>query len=126
MPSSADANALRGRGFVSTGGAKKLSKGNQATLFTSGPFTVTETCMAGGGGASQVRIDVRSTESGSSLDGSQGTSRTIDSSPATTAHMQLKRTVALAAPSGATLDFVLQYGVNGIGANCWAAGFGFS
>jgi hypothetical protein len=130
-----DANALRGLGpsafvparkFVTTGSAKKLSRGNETTLFVSGPFTVTETCVAGGGGANEVRIDVSSSESGSSLDGTQGTSSTIDSSPSTTAHMQLKTTAALAAPSGATLDFVLQYGVNGIGANCWAAGFGFS
>jgi hypothetical protein len=140
VPSASNANnssALRGLGpsafvssgkFVTTGSARKLSDGGSTTLFRSGPFTVTGTCVDGGGGGRQVKIAVTSTESNSSLDGTPGTTKTIDTFPgaAATTYNFKQANVALAAPSGRTLDFVLQYGVNGIGANCWAAGFGFS
>ena len=136
VPRASNSSALQGLGpgafvpagrFVTTGSAKKLSDGRTATLFRSGPFTVTGTCVDGGGAGRQVRIAVRSSEANSSLDGGQGTSRTADTFPAgaSTAYMLKTKSFALAARSGRTLDFVLQYGVNGIGANCWAAGFGF-
>jgi hypothetical protein len=137
VPNASNSNALQGLGpgafvpagkFVTTGSAKKLSDGGSTTVFRSGPFTVTATCVDGGGAGRQVKIDAKSTESSSSLDGTQGTTKTIDTFPGApaTAYALGKTTVALAARSGRTLDFVLQYGVNGIGANCWAAGFGFS
>src|SRR4051794_34360460 len=71
-----NSNTLQGLGpsafvpagkFLTTGSAKKLSKGKSTTLFTSGPFAVSAACADGGGGTVGLSIAVKSSEANSSL-----------------------------------------------------------
>jgi hypothetical protein len=130
-----NATALQGLGpnafvpagkFVSTGSAKKISSGKSATLFTSGPFTVSASCVPGAGSNLSVSVTLKSSEANSSLQDTQGTTETFVSTGPNPGHEQDSTPVGLAAPSGRTLDLLLQSGVHGIGANCWVSGFGFS
>jgi hypothetical protein len=112
--------------FVSTGSAKKLSRGQTGVVVAkSGPFTITADCTDAGGGQTRVTVQATSTETNSNMDGTQGASMTIDTTDNTGFEVS-SASVELAAPSGATLDFTAQYGVNAIGADCYVAGFGFS
>jgi hypothetical protein len=112
--------------FVSTGSARKLSKGQtNVTVAKSGPFTITADCADQAPGA-QLTLTATSTEANSAMNSTEGTTTTIDTVAGTTFNQNTNTNADLAAPSGASLDLVFQDGVNGIGTDCWVAGFGFS
>ena len=48
----------------------------------------------------------------------------VETIAGTTFETDTNTNIDFAAPSGAALDVVIHLGVHGLGADCWAAGFG--
>jgi hypothetical protein len=112
-------------GLVTTNGVAKLSVGDSRTLWAYGPFTITGTCTDGGVSGFSMSLSAVSTEANSELYNMEGSDNpdfeTVTGTGFTT---DTNTNVDFAAPSGAALDVVIHLGVHGLGADCWAAGFG--
>jgi hypothetical protein len=111
--------------LVTTNGVAKLSVGDSRTLWAYGPFTITGTCTDLTGGNFQLRLSAVSTEANSELYNMEGSDNPdVETLTGTSFATDTNTNVDFAAPSGAALDVVIHLGVHGLGADCWAAGFG--
>jgi hypothetical protein len=121
---SAGASEIGTNGVVKTAGS---ANGTTVTLFTSGPFTVTMTCVDDGSNTSSV-IDASSSEANSDLDGMFADANTptdtgadVDETPdGTPGSLFAPATIALVAPSGASAIVTGMAGVGSFGTSCWA------
>jgi hypothetical protein len=120
----AGAGAIGTNGVVKTPGS---ANGTTVTLFSSGPFKVTMTCIDDGSNTSSV-INASSTEDNSNLDGTfaaanapTDTGADIDPTPdGTPGSLFAPATIALVAPSGASAIVSGMAGVGSFGTACWA------
>jgi hypothetical protein len=104
------------------------SPGTTQTVISTGPFTVTLTCTKTGSTVTES-LDASSTEAGSDINGTlepAGTPNNLDTrGPSAVFADTINTNVDLAAPSGATLDFMYGEGINSLGTDCWIHFFGF-
>ncbi len=120
----AGASAIGTNGVVKTSGS---ANGTTVTLFSSGPFKVTMTCIDDGSNTSSV-INASSTEDNSDLDGifaaanaPTDTGADVDPTPdGTPGSLFAPATIALVAPSGASAIVSGMAGVGSFGTGCWA------
>jgi hypothetical protein len=105
--------------------AAAVSPGNNVTLFTVGPFTVTMNCTKSAG-TTFNKINVSSSEANSVAFGTVlGTANTPtdvgpDVSGTTFFNINDNNAVDLEAPSGAGFELSAADGVNSLGTDCWA------
>ena len=116
------ANRIGTNGVVKEAGA--VSPGNNVTLFSVGPFTVTMNCTKSGGTTSNT-INASSSEANSIVFGTMmPTANTpTDVGPdtsSTTFSINDNAAVDLEAPSGAGFQLDAADGVNSLGTDCWA------
>jgi hypothetical protein len=112
-------------GLASTNGTIKLSVGQSQTVWSYGPFTITGTCTDNGGGSFSLTLSAVSTEANSELYNMEGSNNPdVETVTGTSFTTDTNTNVDFAAPSGAALDVVIHLGVHGLGADCWATGFG--
>jgi hypothetical protein len=115
---------------IGTNGVVKTpasANGTTVTLFTSGPFKVTMTCINDGTSTSS-QIDASSSEDQSDLNGTFASANTptdtgadVEPTPdGTPGSLFAPATIALVAPSGATAVVTGISGVGSFGTGCWA------
>jgi len=98
------------------------------TLFSTGPFTVTMTCINSGSGPA-LTLYGKSTENGSDLNGtlnvpantSTDLGSNVDIAATTTPKTQNDVNIDFEAPSGASAVLIGATGVNSLGTDCWAS-----
>jgi hypothetical protein len=118
---------LAARRFVSTNGIRKLSEGSGVvTIAEAGPFKVTANCTDAGANTS-LDIGITSSEADSALNGGgPGTADPFTTGVGGSAFThRVNENLNIAAPSGAALNLVIQYGVKGLGADCFVSADGF-
>jgi hypothetical protein len=119
-----------GAGTIGTNGVVKTSgsaNGTTVTLFTSGPFKVTMTCTDDGTNTSS-EIDASSSEDQSDLNGEFADANTPTDTGAdvpptpdgTPGSLFGATSIALVAPSGASVIVTGMAGVGSFGTGCWA------
>jgi hypothetical protein len=84
-------------------------------------------CTDAGGGATTVAVGGKSTEANSALNGNTLTqdNNAVTGDSFTAFRFNTNENVSFAAPSGATLNLVVQYGIKGLGTDCFFAADGF-
>ncbi len=124
LPASAFVPASK---FVASNGLIKMAgtpTGNTRTIISSSPLSVTVTCTKSAGNVT-LSMDTHSSEANSVLEGTQGTSLNVEHlGPVSTFADDWNTNIDMAAPSGATLDFVESVGINSLGTDCWVHFFG--
>ena len=114
--------------YVSTNGLGKFALGTaRAVVLTAGPFTVDVTCTDLGANNVRVRVGGKSTEANSALYTSTLGQDNIDVTSASSAvfYFSGNENVNFAAPSGKVLNIIVQYGVKGLGTDCFFSADGF-
>jgi hypothetical protein len=117
--------------IVSSNGLIRLTgsaAGTKQTIISSGPFTVTLKCQKTGTTVTES-LNASSSEPNSDIWGTlepAGTPNTVDGAgPSSTFADDENTNIDMAAPSGASLDFIEQLGINSLGSDCWIHFFGY-